>query len=80
VYLQLYLLLCACFRVQLPLSSVRPFMWDNISLAAVAPPLDPEDTAALTAVLERKVRGGGEGEQRGWRFWGGGRECGGVCF
>jgi hypothetical protein len=34
-------------------------MWDSITLSAVAPPLDPDDTAALTAVLERKVRGEG---------------------
>lgn len=41
--------------IQLPLGSVRPFMWDSLSLAAVAPPLDPEDMGALSAVLERKV-------------------------
>jgi hypothetical protein len=40
---------------QLPLNMVRPFMWDTLSLGAVQPPLDPEDTAAITAVLERKV-------------------------
>lgn len=45
--------------VQLPLHSVRPFMWDTITLGAVSPPLDLEDTEALTAVLERKVWGCG---------------------
>lgn len=41
--------------INLPLSSVRPFVWDNIVLAAQQPPLDPTDTAAITALLERKV-------------------------
>jgi hypothetical protein len=41
--------------IKLPLHSVRPFVWDSIQLSAAHPPLDPEDSAAITAHLERKV-------------------------
>jgi hypothetical protein len=43
--------------IKLPLHTVRPFVWDSIQLAAAQPPLDPEDSAAITAHLERKVSG-----------------------
>lgn len=42
--------------IKLPLTTVRPFKWDHLVLAAAQPPLDPEDSAAITAHLERKVR------------------------
>lgn len=41
--------------IKLPLTSVRPFIWDTLALAAAQPPLDPEDSAAITTHLERKV-------------------------
>jgi hypothetical protein len=41
--------------IKLPLHTVRPFVWDTIQLSAAHPPLDPEDSAAITAHLERKV-------------------------
>jgi type IV secretory pathway TrbD component len=31
-------------------------LWDTIQLSAAHPPLDPEDSAVITAHLERKVR------------------------
>jgi hypothetical protein len=41
--------------IKLPLHTVRPFVWDTIQLSAAHPPLDPEESAAITAHLERKV-------------------------
>jgi hypothetical protein len=41
--------------IQLPLATVRPFVFDSVVLAAAQPPLDPEDAEAITAHLERKV-------------------------
>eukprot|EP00775_Hariotina_reticulata_P011417 gene11417-11564_t len=40
--------------IKLPLTSVRPFVWDSLALAAAQPPLAPDDSAAINAHLERK--------------------------
>ncbi|KAF8065921.1 MRE11 [Scenedesmus sp. PABB004] len=41
--------------VKLPLTTVRPFVWDTVALAAAQPPLEPEDAEGINAHLERKV-------------------------